>query len=144
MSDQVLPHGAGNADTAAHWLDAVRWSVDGLVTAVAQDAESGDVLTLAWMNRDALALTAATGEAHYWSRSRRRLWRKGETSGHVQQVEEIRLDCDNDAILLRVKQVGGIACHTGHARCFFLRFEDGHWIDDEPVLMDPETIYGPG
>ncbi|MEO5701102.1 MAG: phosphoribosyl-AMP cyclohydrolase [Casimicrobiaceae bacterium] len=129
---------------APAWLDAVRWSGDGLVTAIAQDAETGTVLTLAWMNREALALTAATGEAHYWSRSRRRLWRKGESSGHVQQVRAIRLDCDNDAILLAVEQAGGIACHTGHARCFFLRLEGDRWVDDEPVLVDPETIYGPG
>lgn len=126
------------------WLDAVRWSGDGLVTAIAQEAETGRVLTLAWMNREALDRTADTGEAHYWSRSRQRLWRKGETSGHVQKVREIRLDCDNDAILLVVEQTGGIACHTGHGRCFFLRLEDGHWVDDEPVLQDPETIYGPG
>ena len=131
-------------DGSASWLDAVRWSADGLVAAIAQDAQSGTVLTLAWMNRDALALTYETGEAHYWSRSRRRLWRKGETSGHVQIVRDIRLDCDNDAILLAVEQSGGIACHTGHARCFFLRLEDGRWVDDEPVLMDPEAIYGPG
>ena len=134
----------GVADTSAVWIEAVRWSSDGLVPAIAQDAASGRVLTLAWMNRDALAQTAATGEAHYWSRSRRRLWRKGESSGHVQKVREIRLDCDNDAILLSVEQVGGIACHTGRERCFFLRLHDGHWTDDEPVLKDPETIYGPG
>ncbi len=126
------------------WLDAVRWNGEGLAPAIAQDAETGTVLTLAWMSRESLALTAQTNEAHYWSRSRRRLWRKGESSGHVQKVHAIRLDCDNDAILLSVEQTGGIACHTGHARCFFLRLENGHWVDDEPVLMDPETIYGPG
>ena len=124
------------------WLDEVRWSADGLVPAVAQDAGSGRVLTLAWMNREALARTAETGQAHYWSRSRQRLWRKGESSGHVQQVRDIRLDCDSDAVLLSVEQIGGIACHTGHARCFFLRLENGRWIDDEPVLKDPEAIYG--
>ena len=129
---------------AAAWLDGVRWSGDGLVAAIAQDATTGRVLTVAWMNREALALTAATRQAHYWSRSRQRLWRKGEQSGHVQKVREVRLDCDNDAILLAVDQVGDIACHTGHGRCFFLRLEDGHWVDDEPVLMDPETIYGHG
>lgn len=141
MSDPDAKLQAGSDES---WLDAVRWSAEGLVAAVAQDASSGRVLTLAWMNREALAQTAATGEAHYWSRSRRRLWRKGETSGHVQKVRDIRLDCDNDAILLAVEQTGGIACHTGHARCFFLRLADNHWTEDEPVLKDPETIYGPG
>jgi phosphoribosyl-AMP cyclohydrolase len=126
------------------WLDAVRWNADGLVAAVAQDAASGKVLTLAWMNRDALARTADTREAHYWSRSRGKLWRKGEQSGHVQRVRDIRLDCDSDAILLLVEQVGGIACHTGHERCFFQRLEDGAWHDVEPVLKDPKAIYGDG
>ena len=126
------------------WLDAVRWSADGIVAAIAQDASTDKVLTLAWMNREALALTASTGEAHYWSRSRRALWRKGEQSGHVQAVREIRLDCDRDAILLRVDQVGGIACHTGHERCFFLKLEQGAWHDVEPVLKDPKLIYGDG
>ena len=124
------------------WQDAVKWTADGLAPAVAQDAGTGKVLTLAWMNRESLALTAATGEAHYWSRSRQKLWRKGEQSGHVQKVREIRLDCDHDAILLVVEQGGGIACHTGHERCFFLRLDDGHWVDDEPVLADPKKIYG--
>jgi phosphoribosyl-AMP cyclohydrolase len=124
------------------WLDAVKWSADGLVPAIAQEAATGRVLTLAWMNREALARTAATGEAHYWSRSRRALWRKGESSGHVQRVREIRLDCDDDAILLLVEQVGGIACHTGRERCFFQRLEDGRWTAVEPVLKDPEAIYG--
>ena len=126
------------------WLDDVRWNADGLVAAVAQDAASGRVLTLAWMNRDALARTAETREAHYWSRSRRALWRKGEQSGHVQRVQDIRLDCDSDAILLLVEQVGGIACHTGHERCFFQRLENGAWHDVEPVLKDPKAIYGDG
>ena len=124
------------------WLDEVRWSPDGLVAAIAQDAQSGKVLTLAWMNRDALARTVATGEAHYWSRSRGCLWRKGETSGHVQRVREVRLDCDNDAILLAVEQTGGIACHTGRERCFFQRLEGGRWVSVEPVVKDPRTIYG--
>jgi phosphoribosyl-AMP cyclohydrolase len=124
------------------WLDAVNWSADGLVPAIAQDAASGKVLTLAWMNREALARTAATGEAHYWSRSRRALWRKGESSGHVQKVREIRLDCDNDAVLLLVEQAGGIACHTGRERCFFRRLEGGQWTAVEPVLKDPQAIYG--
>jgi phosphoribosyl-AMP cyclohydrolase len=126
------------------WLDQVRWNADGLVPAIAQEAGSGTVLTQAWMNRDALERTAATGEAHYWSRSRARLWRKGEQSGHVQKVREIRLDCDNDAILLMVEQTGGIACHTGRQRCFFQKFEDGAWRVVEPVLEDPASIYGGG
>ncbi len=124
------------------FLDAVRWNADGLVPAIAQDAGSGRVLTLAWMNREALERTAATGEAHYWSRSRRKLWRKGESSGHVQRVREIRLDCDDDAILLVVEQVGGIACHTGRERCFYKRLEGGAWREVDPVLRDPKEIYG--
>lgn len=124
------------------WLDAVKWSADGLVPAIAQDVATGKVLTLAWMNREALAQTAATGEAHYWSRSRRALWRKGETSGHVQNVREVRLDCDNDAILLLVEQRGGIACHTGRERCFFQKLEGERWVAVEPILEDPRTIYG--
>jgi phosphoribosyl-AMP cyclohydrolase len=128
----------------AAWLDDIRWNADGLVPAIAQDATSHKVLTLAWMNREALERTAATCEAHYWSRSRARLWRKGETSGHVQRVREIRLDCDSDAILLVVEQRGGIACHTGHERCFFKKLDDGAWHDVEPVLKDPKAIYGDG
>jgi len=108
---------------------------------VAQDAASGKVLTVAWMNRDALAETVKRGEAVYWSRSRSKLWRKGEESGHVQKVREVRLDCDADAILLVVEQVGGIACHTGHARCFFRKLEKGEWVEAEPVLKDPAAIY---
>ena len=126
------------------WLDAVKWSADGLVPAIAQDALTGKVLTLAWMNREALATTAASGEAHYWSRSRRNLWRKGETSGHVQKVRELRLDCDNDAVLLIVEQQGGIACHTGRERCFFQRLDGDRWAADEPVIKDPKVIYGNG
>jgi phosphoribosyl-AMP cyclohydrolase len=124
------------------WLDEVRWNADGLVPAIAQDAATGDVLTQAWMNREALERTEASREAHYWSRSRGKLWRKGEQSGHVQRVREIRLDCDNDAILLVVEQSGGIACHTGRHRCFFQRLEDGVWRTVEPVLRDPASIYG--
>ncbi len=124
------------------WLDDVRWNADGLVPAIAQEAGTGDVLTLAWMNREALERTAASREAHYWSRSRGRLWRKGEQSGHVQRVREIRLDCDNDAILLVVEQSGGVACHTGRHRCFHQRLEDGAWRVDEPVLEDPASVYG--
>ncbi len=125
-----------------NWLDAVRWNADGLVPAVAQEGESGAVLTLAWMNREALERTVVSGMAHYWSRSRARLWQKGETSGNTQVVREVRLDCDNDAILLLVEQQGGIACHTGRHRCFFQRLEDGAWRAVEPVLKDPKAIYG--
>ena len=124
------------------WLDRVRWNVDGLVPAVAQDAATLRVLTLAWMNREALTKTAKTKEAHYWSRSRAKLWRKGERSGHVQRVREIRMDCDSDAILLIVEQVGGIACHTGRERCFYKRLDGGAWHAVDPVLKDPDTIYG--
>ena len=124
------------------WLDKIKWAQDGLVPAVAQEAGSGRVLTVAWMNRDALGKTAQTGEAHYWSRSRAKLWRKGERSGHVQRVREIRMDCDSDAILLIVEQVGGIACHTGRERCFYKRLDGGAWHAVDPVLKDPDTIYG--
>ena len=123
------------------WLDTVMWNADGLVPAIAQEA-SGTVLTLAWMDREALSRTAETGLAHYWSRSRRRLWQKGESSGHVQRVREIRLDCDNDAILLIVEQEGGIACHTGRHRCFFQRLDNGVWRTVEPIIKDPKVIYG--
>ena len=123
------------------WLDKVKWPQDGLVPAVAQEAGSGKVLTVAWMNREALGKTAQSGEAHYWSRSRRKLWRKGEESGHVQKVREVRIDCDSDAILLKVEQVGGIACHTGRESCFFRRLEDGRWVITDAVLMDPSLIY---
>jgi len=124
------------------WLDAVRWNDDGLVPAVAQDAATHRVLTLAWMNREALERTNDTRVAHYWSRSRRALWRKGERSGHVQHVREIRLDCDRDAILLLVEPLGGIACHTGRERCFYRRLDNGEWHTVEPVLEDPDTVYG--
>jgi phosphoribosyl-AMP cyclohydrolase len=124
------------------WLDDVKWQADGLVPAIAQDAHSGRVLTLAWMNRDALRQTMETKEAHYWSRTRRALWRKGEQSGHVQRVREIRLDCDNDAILIVVEQEGGIACHTGRETCFYQHLTDGRWTVVEPVLKTPEAIYG--
>jgi phosphoribosyl-AMP cyclohydrolase len=126
------------------WLDDVQWNEHDLVPAIAQDATTQRVLTLAWMNREALERTLATREAHYWSRSRGRLWRKGESSGHVQRVREIRLDCDSDAILLIVEQEGGISCHTGHERCFFRRLENGAWHDVEQVLKDPKAIYGDG
>ena len=123
------------------WIEQVRWNDDGLVPAIAQDASSGRVLTLAWMNRDALRQTVSCGEAVYWSRSRKKLWRKGEESGHVQKVSELRLDCDADALLLTVEQVGGIACHTGRERCFFQRLEHGRWVSTDPVLKDPGQIY---
>lgn len=123
------------------WLDEVPWNGEGLIAAVAQDAKSGRVLTVAWMNRDALKETAERMQAVYWSRSRKKLWRKGEESGHVQRLVEIRLDCDADAVLLRVEQVGGIACHTGRESCFFRRLENGRWVTIDPVLKDPAVIY---
>ncbi len=123
------------------FLDEIRWNEQGLVAAVAQDAASGKVLTVAWMNREALAETVKRGEAVYWSRSRGKLWRKGEESGHVQKLRELRVDCDADAILLLVEQVGGIACHTGHARCFFRKLDEGKWVEVDPVLKDPSLIY---
>jgi phosphoribosyl-AMP cyclohydrolase len=124
------------------WLDAVKWNDAGLVPAVAQDAADGRILMVAWMNREALKLTAQQGSAVYWSRSRKKLWHKGEESGHQQTVSEIRLDCDNDVVVLQVEQRGGIACHTGRRSCFYQRFEDGSWVTVEPVLKDPESIYG--
>ena len=123
------------------WLDKVNWAQDGLVPAVAQESGSGRVLTVAWMNREALGRTVQSGEAHYWSRSRGKLWRKGETSGHVQKVKAIRLDCDEDVILLEVEQAGGIACHTGRHSCFFRRLDAGRWVVTDPVLKDPREIY---
>ena len=123
------------------WLDEVTWNSEGLVPAIAQDAATGRVLTLAWMNREALEETAKRGEAVYWSRSRAKLWRKGEESGHIQRIVELRMDCDSDAILLRVEQVGGIACHTGRERCFFSKLENGKWVPTDPVLRDPAQIY---
>ncbi len=128
-------------EVARDWLAAVRWDKDGLVPAVAQEAGTGKVLMVAWMNRESLALTADTGEAVYWSRSRKRLWKKGEESGHVQKVRELRMDCDEDVILLTVEQVGGIACHTGRHNCFFQRLEDGKWVVVDPVVRDPKDIY---
>lgn len=124
------------------WLDQVKWTADGLVPAIVRDHAGGQVLMFAWMNREALAETARTGRAVFWSRSRARLWRKGEQSGHVQNVREIRLDCDGDCILLEVEQVGGIACHTGRNSCFFRRLERGEWRPVAPVIRDPADIYG--
>lgn len=124
------------------WLDEVAWDEQGLVPAIAQEAGSGKLLMLAWMNREALAQTARLGRAVYWSRSRNKLWRKGEESGHVQNVKEIRLDCDGDVVVLEVEQVGGIACHTGRSRCFFRKLEKGAWVVTEPVTKDPADIYG--
>ena len=126
----------------SEWLEELQWDEKGLVPAIAQDAASGRVLTVAWMNREALVETAQRGEAVYWSRSRGRLWRKGEESGYVQRVIELRLDCDADTILLRVEQHGGIACHTGRESCFFRKLEQGQWVTTDPVLRDPEAIYG--
>lgn len=124
------------------WLNEVHWNEHGLVPVIAQEAATGRVLMFAWMNRDALERTAKTGEAVYWSRSRRKLWHKGEESGHVQKVLEIRLDCDNDTVLLQVEQMGGIACHTGRASCFFNRLLDtNQWQAVEPILKDPKEIY---
>jgi len=129
-------------DPVNEWLDEVPWNEQGLIPVVTQEFSSGRVLTLAWMNRDALAETSSSGQAVYWSRSRGKLWRKGEESGHVQRIVEIRLDCDADAILLRVDQVGGIACHTGRESCFFRKLENGRWVSTDPVLKDPKLIYG--
>ena len=127
-----------------NWLDNIRWDRDGLVPVITQEASTGDVLMFAWMNREALAATAAHGQAVYWSRSRGRLWHKGEESGHVQEVQDIRMDCDNDVLLLKVKQLGhqpGIACHTGRHSCFFQKYEAGEWHAVEPVLKEPAAIY---
>ncbi|PIV87519.1 MAG: phosphoribosyl-AMP cyclohydrolase [Hydrogenophilales bacterium CG17_big_fil_post_rev_8_21_14_2_50_63_12] len=123
------------------WLNKVNWSAEGLVPAIAQDAASGDILMLAWMNREALRQTVELGEAVYWSRSRRKLWHKGEESGHTQKVREIRLDCDEDVVLLKVEQSGGIACHTGRRSCFFQKLENDKWLAVDPVLKDPHEIY---
>ncbi|MBI2224338.1 MAG: phosphoribosyl-AMP cyclohydrolase [Betaproteobacteria bacterium] len=123
------------------WLNKVNWAQDGLIPAIAQDAASGRVLTLAYMNREALKKTVETGEAHYWSRSRKKLWHKGEESGHVQKVQSIRLDCDQDVILLEIEQTGGIACHTGRHSCFYLKLVAGEWVETDPVLKDPQEIY---
>jgi phosphoribosyl-AMP cyclohydrolase len=135
---------------ADEWLNEVKWDEHGLIPAIAQDAASGKVLMLAWMDRAALAATVATGEAVYYSRSRAKLWHKGEESGHTQKVREVRLDCDGDVVTLQIEQTGGIACHTGHERCFFRRLEidekdgdgkRGRWVETEAVIKDPGQIY---
>jgi phosphoribosyl-AMP cyclohydrolase len=123
------------------YLDEVPWNGDGLVAVVTQEMKSNRVLTVAWMNREALKATVETRQAVYWSRSRNKLWRKGEESGYVQKVHEVRIDCDADAILLKVEQVGGIACHTGRESCFFRKLENGRWVTIDPVLKDPSLIY---
>lgn len=123
------------------WLNKINWSDDGLVPAIAQDAMTGRVLMVAWMNREALKLTWQKNQAVYWSRSRKKLWHKGEESGHFQLVREIRLDCDADVILLQIEQQGGIACHTGRASCFFTRLDKGKWVEVDPVLKSPDEIY---
>ena len=124
-----------------HWLSKINWSEDGLIPAVAQDATTGRVLMVAWMDREALRLTVESGEAVYWSRSRKKLWRKGEESGHSQKIKEVCLDCDGDVVLLLVEQVGGIACHTGRVSCFFSRLEKGQWVEIDAVIKTPDEIY---
>ena len=123
------------------WLNEVIFDANGLIPAIAQDKNTGALLMLAWMNREALSETVRSGRAVYWSRSRKRLWRKGEESGHIQLVKQVRIDCDADVIVLEVEQVGGIACHTGHERCFFRKLENGQWVETEPSLKDPGQIY---
>lgn len=137
MSNQVVL----KDELSAQWLDDIQWTSDGLVPAIAQDYQSGKILMMAWMNREALALTVLEQRAIYWSRSRNRLWRKGEESGHVQRLKDIRLDCDSDVILLQVEQLGGIACHTGRQHCFYKAIKDGKWQAVEPVIKAPESIY---
>ncbi|MFZ5466134.1 MAG: phosphoribosyl-AMP cyclohydrolase [Pseudomonadota bacterium] len=124
------------------YLDQIKWTPDGLVPVIAQDFDTGRILMFAWMNREALARTVELGEAVYWSRSRNKLWHKGESSGHVQKVREIRLDCDGDVLLLEIEQMGGIACHTGRESCFYSRLEGGEWVPVDPVLKNPAEIYG--
>ena len=127
---------------SAAWLDEINWDAQGLVPAIAQEAGTGKVLMLAWMNREALELTRSSGHAVYWSRSRGKLWHKGEESGHQQEVKSLRIDCDADVVLLEVVQKGGIACHTGRHNCFFRELRDDGWVTVEPVLKDPKAIYG--
>jgi len=136
-----MANGTAAQIAKAKWLNRVKWDEHGLVPVIAQEDGSNDVLMFAWMNRDALYKTVELGEAVYWSRSRKKLWHKGEESGHVQKVKEIRLDCDEDVVLLKIEQEGDIACHTGRHSCFFNKFEDGDWKAVEPVLKDPDEIY---
>lgn len=123
------------------WLDTINWSTNGLIPAIAQDKNSGKILMVAWMNREALKRTVESGEAVYWSRSRKKLWHKGEESGHTQKIDAIHLDCDEDILLLSVEQKGGIACHTGRQSCFFRQLRNGEWVVTEPVIKDPSQIY---
>jgi phosphoribosyl-AMP cyclohydrolase len=129
------------SESTPGWLDEIKWSSEGLVPALAQDYKTGQILMMAWMNRAALEATVAEGRAIYYSRSRQKLWRKGEESGHVQSLREIRLDCDNDVILMQVEQIGGIACHTGREHCFYKRLENSEWVAVDPVIKDPKEIY---
>ncbi len=126
---------------SSDWLEQIKWNQEGLVPVIAHETGTGKVLMMAWMNREALSLTVEEGRAIYWSRSRSKLWRKGEESGHVQVLKDIRLDCDNDVILLEVEQLGGIACHTGRHNCFYQQLQNGEWVAVEPVLKDPNKIY---
>ena len=128
--------------TENKWLDEIKWDPQGLVPVIAQEADSGRVLMFAWMNRTSLALTVKENRTVYWSRSRQKLWYKGEESGHVQLVKDIRLDCDNDVLLIQVEQIGGVACHTGRSSCFYKQLQDESWQAVEPVLIDPATVYG--
>jgi len=123
------------------WLDKIKWDDNGLVPAIAQETGTGKILMMAWMNRESLALTVKEGRAIYWSRSRGKLWRKGEESGHVQTLKDIRLDCDNDVVLLEVEQLGGIACHTGRHNCFYKQLQDDQWVEVEAVIKSPDEIY---
>ena len=128
-------------DTSLPWLEALKWDEQGMIPAIAQDAATGRIVMFAWMNRESLQESVETGCAVYWSRSRQRLWRKGEESGHVQKIQSVRADCDGDVLLLSIEQVGGIACHTGRESCFFLELKDEHWVPVDPVLKDPKDIY---
>jgi len=134
-------HAMSDLDNALPWLDALKWDADGMIPAIAQDAQSGRVVMFAWMNKESLQETVASGNAVYWSRSRRRLWRKGEESGHFQKIRSIRTDCDGDVLLLSIEQIGGIACHTGRESCFFNELHDQRWVATDPVLKDPKEIY---
>jgi phosphoribosyl-AMP cyclohydrolase len=139
VSEKTVPGRPGDRHDA--WLNKINWSDDGLLPAIAQDAKTGEILMVAWMNREALKRTVETGEAVYWSRSRKKLWHKGEESGHTQKVLELRLDCDEDVLLMKIEQIGDIACHTGRRSCFFQKLENGQWVSVEPVLKDPHEIY---